>query len=135
MPSIEKNLEKCGGGLVGHGFSIDVIYIGGAQAGAVVRAKWPILRYSVFANSIRWREGGTIRRKLLIARDHRGESCPQNSQNIISLNLPTLKWCRYQAKIVNCCREKRLFCCIFFFNRIIKKQPVPRKLNMDQPLM
>ena len=28
-----KNREKCGRGLVGHGSSIDVIYIGGAQAG------------------------------------------------------------------------------------------------------
>ena len=70
-----KNREKCGRGLVGHGSSIDVIYIGGAQAGGpVVRAKWSILRYSVFANfSIRWsrrRRRGTIRRKLLIARDH-----------------------------------------------------------------
>ena len=34
VPSILKNWEKCGaGGLVGHGSSIDVIYIGGAQAG------------------------------------------------------------------------------------------------------
>ena len=34
VPSISKNREKCGRGLVGHGSSIDVIYIGGAQAGA-----------------------------------------------------------------------------------------------------
>lgn len=33
VPSISKNREKCGRGLVGHGSSIDVIYIGGAQAG------------------------------------------------------------------------------------------------------
>ena len=33
VPSIWKNREKCGRGLVGHGSSIDVIYIGGAQAG------------------------------------------------------------------------------------------------------
>ena len=64
VPSISKNREKCGLGLVGHGSSIDVIYIGGAQAGGpVVRAKWPILRYSVFANSIRWRRRGDYQAK------------------------------------------------------------------------
>ena len=34
VPSILKNWEKCGaGGLVGHGSSIDVIYIGAQAAG------------------------------------------------------------------------------------------------------
>ena len=100
--SISKNREKCGLGLVGHGSSIDVIYIGGAQAGGpVVRAKWPILRYSVFANySIRWRRRGTIRRKLLIARDHRDENGQNFPKYFFALSFNS-NFRNYEARIAS----------------------------------